>query len=651
MEKEARFIIKHDKYSLLIIQLIDSNNKIKKGISIYNKTLEIYELNEDNINMALNKKDKLIYSFANLGLIDINGIKCFIYCSEKDVKEIGIISFTKIYQILNLSFLILEDMDIDTTSKLMFIFQEHIKEEVKKGLFFAQDVYNMDQSFDVFFHRLYEMNKNICHINPNYNFCYNNDYISYMEKLGFKGFTTHVISGYFNQSTVSTTKKVDFIANLIVKDKDIHIDSFIKDNEIKQIEIILCPNNNIFLNQIFHFIFYAFVGYYVDAKKVIYDLLKKEQSSKRCDNGAIIVIDIDNIIDNSSDKNTDNIKIIEKELNQILGEKNKVIIINRKKEIAKIINNNKNIFSEIKYNYEYKGDNCILEFQEKQLLIISDDNKNIIIINDNIESKIEDIKLQNNQINEKSYIYIVTFNTANYNFENTQNELVLLNELLFPKEIEKLYINNNSPIFYVIGLQEIVKLNTSNVIFDSNKSSSHLWEAKITEILLKVYNYTLQYKENMVGILLLIFVKSSEVKNIKNMKKSAIKAGFLKKLGNKGYILYEFKYKNKTFSFGSGHLTAGENDKNYKNRTNLLIDILNHKHDKSSNKLYENDFYFLFGDMNFRVKIDRKEFFDFYEKIKDVNIKNKINDDSVVVNKKPLYILNEKFELNDYNNK
>lgn len=747
MEKEARFIIKHDKYSLLIIQLIDSNNKIKKGISIYNKTLEIYELNEDNINMALNKKDKLIYSFANLGLIDINGIKCFIYCSEKDVKEIGIISFTKIYQILNLSFLILEDMDIDTTSKLMFIFQEHIKEEVKKGLFFAQDVYNMDQSFDVFFHRLYEMNKNICHINPNYNFCYNNDYISYMEKLGFKGFTTHVISGYFNQSTVSTTKKVDFIANLIVKDKDIHIDSFIKDNEIKQIEIILCPNNNIFLNQIFHFIFYAFVGYYVDAKKVIYDLLKKEQSSKRCDNGAIIVIDVDNIIDNISDKNTDNIKIIEKELNQILGEKNKVIIINRKKEIAKIINNNKNIFSEIKYNYEYKGDNCILEFQEKQLLIISDDNKNlikiaenilnvikyqflekqselrlkikstintmldsykefknssnqlngiklrveaidekylkdkimnkikwnlelikenaelnhenskneehnknIIIINDNIESKIEDIKLQNNQINEKSYIYIVTFNTANYNFENTQNELVLLNELLFPKEIEKLYINNNSPIFYVIGLQEIVKLNTSNVIFDSNKSSSHLWEAKITEILLKVYNYTLQYKENMVGILLLIFVKSSEVKNIKNMKKSAIKAGFLKKLGNKGYILYEFKYKNKTFSFGSGHLTAGENDKNYKNRTNLLIDILNHKHDKSSNKLYENDFYFLFGDMNFRVKIDRKEFFDFYEKIKDVNIKNKINDDSVVVNKKPLYILNEKFELNDYNN-
>ena len=99
----------------------------------------------------------------------------------------------------------------------------------------------------------------------------------------------------------------------------------------------ICESSSSFFVILFHFIFYAFVGYYVDAKKVIYDLLKKEQSSKRCDNGAIIVIDIDNIIDNSSDKNTDNIKIIEKELNQILGEKNKVIIINRKKEIAKII--------------------------------------------------------------------------------------------------------------------------------------------------------------------------------------------------------------------------------------------------------------------------------------------------------------------------
>ena len=220
-----------------------------------------------------------------------------------------------------------------------------------------------------------------------------------------------------------------------------------------------------------------------------------------------------------------------------------------------------------------------------------------------------------------------------------------MNELLFPKEMEKLYEKKGYPTFYVIGLQEIVKLNTSNVIFDINKSSSNLWESKITEILLKSYNYTLQYRENMVGILLLIFVKASEAKNIKNMKKSVIKAGFMSALGNKGYIIYEFKYKEKAFSFGTGHLTAGENDKNFKNRTNLLINILNHKTDKNMNKFCENDFYFLFGDTNFRVKIDKKDFFEHFEKIKDTDIKFRLIDDSVITNNKPLYELNQKFDL------
>jgi len=741
MEKEARFIIKDDKYSLIIIQLADSNKKAKKGISIFKKSLEINELNEDNINMVLNKKDKLIYSYANIGFIEISGIKCFMYCSEKDVKEVGVITYIKIYQILNISYLILEDMDVDTTSKLINFFKEHSKGEVNKGLFFGQDVYNMDKSFDVFFHRLYEMNKNICHINPNINFCYNNDNISYINKFEIKGFTTNIICGYFIQEIVNTSKKEEFITNLIIKEKEIHNDNFIKNNELKEIEIILCPNNNIFLNQIFHFIFYAFIGYLTDAKLVINDLLKKDQSQKRTDNGAIIVIDIDNDLDKNPNEKTDIInKNIEKEINQILGDKNKYIIIHKNKEIQKTIKSNKKYFSEIKYNYEFKGDEFILEFQEKQLLIISDSYENMILIVENIldfikyqfldketelktkikssiktmlksfqnftttknsnmsnamklrveainedylknkiinkqkmklkrnlelnEKKAEkdinninnnnEINIQNNDIikdncdseNKRNfYLYIVTYNTANYNFENSKEELKILNELLFPKEMEKLYEKKGYPTFYVIGLQEIVKLNTSNVIFDINKSSSNLWESKITEILLKSYNYTLQYRENMVGILLLIFVKASEAKNIKNMKKSVIKAGFMSALGNKGYIIYEFKYKEKAFSFGTGHLTAGENDKNFKNRTNLLINILNHKTDKNMNKFCENDFYFLFGDTNFRVKIDKKDFFEHFEKIKDTDIKFRLIDDSVITNNKPLYELNQKFDL------
>ena len=157
MEKEARFIIKEDKYSLLIIQVPDSNKKIKKGISIYKKNLEINELNEDIINIALNKKEKILYSFANLGLYEISGVRCFAYCSEKDIKEVGIISYIKIYQILNISYIILEDMDINTASNLLNHFKEQSKSELNKGFFFAQDIYNMSKGFDVFFHKLYDI--------------------------------------------------------------------------------------------------------------------------------------------------------------------------------------------------------------------------------------------------------------------------------------------------------------------------------------------------------------------------------------------------------------------------------------------------------------------------------------------------------------
>ena len=94
MTEKAQFIIKEDKYTLSIIKKNKSNNKkAKRGISIFKKNLELNELNEDNINMILNnsKKGEIIYSYANIGFISIVGLMCFAYCSEKDIKEIGII--------------------------------------------------------------------------------------------------------------------------------------------------------------------------------------------------------------------------------------------------------------------------------------------------------------------------------------------------------------------------------------------------------------------------------------------------------------------------------------------------------------------------------------------------------------------------------
>ena len=748
MTEEAKFIIKEDKYTLSIIK---NNKRPKKGISIFKKTLELNELNEDNINIVLDnsKKDDIIYSYANLGFIFLSGIICFAYCNEKDIKEIGIICLMKIYQVKNIRFIVLQpdDANISKKKEIIKIFKQYTQYEVNRGLIFSQNLFNLDLSFDIFYHHFYAINKNICHINPTINFCYNYNYITYFRKLSLEDYSTHLISGYYYHNIIKNHQKEEIALDLIIKDKEIQDDNN-NDNEnlLREIEIILTPNNIIF-NQFFQFGFYSFIGDFIRDEKIIYNFLKNGHNESKEDNGIIIILDIQNKIKGKNDEEKNQFLLdITKQLNENLGYNNKLLIIDNKNEINNIIEKNKNIFEEIKYNFEIKRPEYIKnEFQQKILFIISDNEINSLNIIENIlyfmkyyyldehgEICIKDeinehiktimktyrnfIKIKNNNflkiekiysepideeflnknifknekneqeeekkemtekeniadsleidfgyivkqesINENSnnininqimeehnkmlelknieecsnnlYLYIITHNVANYALENEENAEKSLKKLLFPKEIEK-YYSNNLPTFYCIGLQEIVKLNTSNIIFASNKNNVNTWEIKITEFLQKNYNYTLQYKENLVGILFLFFVKTSEAKNIKEMKKSVIKAGFLNTLGNKGYILYEFKYKKKSFSFCTGHLTSGQTDRNYQDRVNLLIDILNHKWDKNSNKLFQNDFYFLFGDMNFRVKIDKDKFFEDVDKI--IKLDKKVYDDTFISKK------------------
>ena len=746
MEEEAKFIIKEDKYTLSIIK---NNKKPKKGISIFKKTLELNELNEDNINIVLenSKKDDIIYSYANLGFIFISGIICFAYCNEKDIKEIGIICLMKIYQVKNIRYIILQPDEGNMSKKkeVIKLLKEFTQYEVNRGLIFSQNLFNLDLSFDVFYHHFYAINKNICHINPNINFCYNYNYITYFRKLELEDFSTHLISGYFYHNIMKNHQKEELAVNLIIKDKEIQNENN-KENEniLREIEIILTPNDIIF-DQFFHFAFYFFIGDFIRDEKIIYNLLKNEQTDSKEDNGSIIILDLQNKIKDKNDKEKNQILLdITKRVNENI-DNYILLIIDDKNDIDSLLEKNKTIFEEINFNFEIKRpENIKNEFQQRTLLVISDNEinslniiesilysmkyyyldehgemffkdeinehikiiiksyRNYIKIRNNNFSKIkkifsepineeflnnnifknkkneqeeEEIEKENisdsleidfgnmnnnilnkqdtfskniniNQIMEENnkilelknieessnnlYLYIITHNVGNYAFENENNKEESLRKLLFPKEIEK-YYNNNLPTFICIGLQEIVKLNTSNIIFASNKNSVNIWEIKITQFLQKNYNYTLQYKEDLVGILFLFFVKTSEAKNIREMKKSVIKAGFLNTLGNKGYILYEFKYKNKIFTFCTGHLTAGQTEKNFQDRVNLLIDMLNHKYDKNSNKVFQNDFYFLFGDLNFRVKIDKDKFFEDVDKI--IKLNKKVYDDTFISKK------------------
>ena len=308
---------------------------------------------------------------------------------------------------------------------------------------------------------------------------------------------------------------------------------------------------------------------------------------------------------NKNDIN-DYMKIIISNYRQFLQNKNKKLL--KKQEIySEPVNEeylNNNIFKK----------NKTTEKKSINLHNVHDNYDDSNISNINIYEIIENREIQNLNYKNKDKdnnisIYIVTNNVNCYNLDSELDSEIILKKLLVPKIIEERLSTNDLPTFYCIGLQEIVKLNTSNILFSKNKNNVKSWEKKISQFLQKNYNYSLQYREDLVGVLFLFFIKASEAVHITDIKRFVKKAGFLNALGNKGYIIYEFKYKKRTFAFCTGHLTAGEKKEKSQNRIDQLIDILIYQSDENK-RIFQNDFYFLFGDMNFRVNVDKKEFYD-----------------------------------------
>jgi hypothetical protein len=248
MAEEAQFLIIEEKYTLSIIK---NSKKPTKGISIFKKTLELNQLNEDNIQMLIKKtkKEDIIYSYANIGLISLVGLLCFTYCTEKDIKEIGTISHIKIYHVRNIRYIIVqpEMMEENTKKKIIKMFNEHTKHEINKGLIFTQNLLNLDLCFDNSYHHFYDINKNICHINPKINFCYNYDHMTYFRRFNLEDYTTHLVSGYYSQDTIKKPLKEDFDIHLLIKDKEMTNEKDKKNTKNKKIlrviELIMTYNN------------------------------------------------------------------------------------------------------------------------------------------------------------------------------------------------------------------------------------------------------------------------------------------------------------------------------------------------------------------------------------------------------------------------
>ncbi len=108
---------------------------------------------------------------------------------------------------------------------------------------------------------------------------------------------------------------------------------------------------------------------------------------------------------------------------------------------------------------------------------------------------------------------------------------------------------------------------------------------------------------DLVGVFLIIFVKSSMKDKIKNFDHAIIKTGLMGTMGNKGSCLIRFNYMDTTLAFSCGHLAAGSSALG--NRINEIHEILNKNFPLLKDlKFFEHDIAIIFGDLNFRIDVD-----------------------------------------------
>lgn len=656
MEKEnkeypkPKYIIKDDEFSLDILLEYETPNGVnKKGLNIYKQNCEISNLNEENLSNFQLKDVNYIYSFANFGLIKINDISCFIYATQEDITPLNNNEEDPIiYKLKNIKYIIMNGNN--NVKEFEKIFTEYKKYMMNEGLMFYYYKYSNNILNN---HMNFSLNYN--------NFIFNNEYLCLFKTSNSLDFITPIIKGayyYFieNNITYQILLKIKNL-NIYKEENIIDKDELINDKEcIIENEILIKSNKNL------KFVFHSYYGKKCSDINFINNLTGEENMKNNLIFGVFgknqnFLNIIENKINELKDENqkgkkmfitndpkkeeinkliNDNINVLNEYFEEnyldnnnntyllLLGINNNSIYYLSENIIQQIINiylekinNNDSKYSEnvrkhVK-NFFFDLDEILgkrtmylFKIQMPKISYLNGDYK----IDNNKATKVKETSNNvttpiNNTLNQNCSaffnMFVITYNVCGMNIDNINR--IDSNNLLFPKKIDPFFNSeNNLPLFYIIGLEEAVELNAKNVIIGGEHIKIKRWEEKITLTLKSKYNYYLLAKEVMVGILLFIFIKISELNNISNIKCSKLKSGFFGQLGNKGACFINFEYKGKKFGVNCGHLTSGQANKNNNQRKDTLIKVLEYNFDDNENeKFYQNDFYFLLGDLNFRV--------------------------------------------------
>lgn len=189
-------------------------------------------------------------------------------------------------------------------------------------------------------------------------------------------------------------------------------------------------------------------------------------------------------------------------------------------------------------------------------------------------------------------LFVGTFNVNAFsNFRNLD-----LTEWLYPIG------NKFQPDIVVLGFQEVIELSAGSIL-NADYSKTKFWTDEALNCLNQFDSkYVMLRAEQMSSLIILFFVKSDNVNNVKAVEGAIKKTGLGGMTGNKGAVAIRFNYGSSNFCFVNVHLAAGSN--NVQERNNDFSSILNGIKFQRSGKIDDNDIVFWLGDLNYRLNLE-----------------------------------------------
>ena len=165
------------------------------------------------------------------------------------------------------------------------------------------------------------------------------------------------------------------------------------------------------------------------------------------------------------------------------------------------------------------------------------------------------------------------------------------------------------PEMVVVGLQEMVKLNTKNVFAGSNQPLVDAWQKLILQTLnaRQRARYAPIQSQDMVGCCLCVFVQEHMLPHLKGVCRDMVKVGFGNMAGNKGSVLVRLEIEDTSMVFWNCHLESGMEQTEARFRQ---LEDISERAFSSFRKLRpvnDHDIKVLLGDLNFRIGLRNME--------------------------------------------